>query len=153
MLTPEQSAVALLNDSWEAVAHIDPTTRFSPLAPARAVMNDLFSLAVSMGGLMLLVFADLREEREANILPDFDYDGDWRKKRYLMTSGEWLLAAVAYVRHLSFSVASPLWDARLTHARRLWRFIFAIWSGCTCSRQRRERRERRARRRRRARAT
>lgn len=93
--------MALLNDSWEAVAHIDPTTRFSPLAPARAVMNDLFSLAVCMGGLMLLVFADLREEREANILPDFDYDDDWRKKRYLMTSGEWVLAAVAYDTFLS----------------------------------------------------
>lgn len=86
----------MINDSWEMVAHVDLTRNFHPLAPPRAVMNDLFSLAVCMGGLMLLIFADIREEREADITHDFGLGGDWGKKRHLMTLAQWLLAAVVY---------------------------------------------------------
>lgn len=86
----------MLNDSWEMVAHVDPTNNLSPLAPARAVMNDIFSLAVCMGGLMLLVFSDLREERQAALIEGFQANDDWREKRRLMTTGQWLLAGVAY---------------------------------------------------------
>lgn len=88
-------AVALLTDSWEMIAQLDPTYNFPPMKAPRAVMHDLFSLAVCVGGLMLMVFADLREERAAQVEDGFEKGSDWDAKRNLMDVGQWLLAVVA----------------------------------------------------------
>lgn len=88
-------AVAMLTDSWEVIAQLDPTYNFPPMKAPRAVMHDLFSLAVCVGGLMLMVFSDLREERAAQVDDDFDKGHDWDAKRTGMDIAQWMLAVVA----------------------------------------------------------
>ena len=83
-----------MNDSWEMIAHIDPTDSFKPLNPARAVLHDLFSLAVCMGGLLLLLFADIREEHEAE-RSGHSLDDDYQTKRKYLNVAQWFLAVVA----------------------------------------------------------
>jgi hypothetical protein len=56
MLCP-QSAIAILNDSWIVVANIDRALGFQQLSPARALLHDLFSLAVSLGGIVMIIFS------------------------------------------------------------------------------------------------
>lgn len=88
-------AVAMLTDSWEMIAQLDPTYNFPPMKAPRAVMHDLFSLAVSVGGLMLMLFSNLREERAAQVDDDFQKGSDWDAKRKLMDIAQWMLAVVA----------------------------------------------------------
>lgn len=52
-----QSAIAILNDSWIVVAKLDRALGFNPLSPARAVLHDLFALAISVGGIVMIVFS------------------------------------------------------------------------------------------------
>lgn len=92
-----QSVIALLNDSWEMIANADPTRNFTPLSAPRAVLHDLFSMGVCMGGLILLLFADIREKRDYE-----DTQGnqetvyhDWQDKRTLFGVAQWFLAAIA----------------------------------------------------------
>lgn len=92
-----QSVIALLNDSWEMIANADPTRNFAPLTAPRAVLHDLFSMGVCMGGLILLLFADIREKRDYE-----DTQGnqgtihhDWQDKRTLFGVAQWFLAAIA----------------------------------------------------------
>ncbi|ETS01911.1 hypothetical protein M419DRAFT_80298 [Trichoderma reesei RUT C-30] len=51
------SAIAILNDSWIVVANIDRALGFQQLSPARALLHDLFSLAVSLGGIVMIIFS------------------------------------------------------------------------------------------------
>merc|ERR1712000_109446 len=139
-------AVAMLTDSWEMIAQLDPTYNFPPMKPPRAVMHDLFSLVVTVGGLMLMLFSDLREERAAQVDDSFDKGNDWNAKREVMDVAQWMLAIVACVTAASAGKES----LQLTLSR-IMRFFFAIWSGCACTRARRQRQFRRhGRRRRRA---
>jgi hypothetical protein len=82
----------MLNDSWEMVAHTDPTGNFIPLAPPRVVLHDLFSMGVTMGGLILLLFADIREQRSEHSTEPFDHDST--KKREFFSIAQWFLAAI-----------------------------------------------------------
>ena len=139
-------AVAMLTDSWEMIAQLDPTYNFPPMKAPRAVMHDLFGLVVTVGGLMLMLFSDLREERAAQVDDSFDKGNDWNAKREVMDVAQWMLAIVACVATASAGKES----LQLTLSR-IMRFFFAIWSGCACTRARRQRQFRRhGRRRRRA---
>lgn len=89
-----QTAIAMLNDSWEMVANVDPTRNFTPLTPPRAVLHDLFSMGVCMGGLILLLFSDSRE-KNAREGGDANFYDDWDKKRALFRIAQWFLAAIA----------------------------------------------------------
>ncbi|KAM0253900.1 hypothetical protein ACHAQJ_007075 [Trichoderma viride] len=51
------SAIAILNDSWIVVAKLDRALGFRPLSPARALLHDLFSLAISLGGIIMIIFS------------------------------------------------------------------------------------------------
>lgn len=94
--TRQKTTIALLNDSWEMIAQMDPTANFPPLTPPRAALHDLFSLAVCMGGLMLILFSDIRDQRLMDYQPAFESDVVWDEKRRVVTIGKWMLAAVAY---------------------------------------------------------
>jgi len=116
--------VAALNDSWETIAQLDPTLNFPPIKTARVVVHDLFSLAVCVGGLMLLLFMDLRERREAEDgAYMYERVGDWDTKRKVVMVAQWLVGAVAIMR-----------------------LGFVLWNGCICSSERRQVVERRRRR-------
>lgn len=84
----------MLNDSWEMIANADPTRNFTPLTAPRAVLHDLFSMGVCMGGLILLLFADIREQRDHEGGQVEAHD-DWKDKRTLFGVAQWLLAAIA----------------------------------------------------------
>ncbi|KAI6785352.1 uncharacterized protein J7T54_006994 [Emericellopsis cladophorae] len=86
--------VAALNDSWEMIAQLDPTLNFPPIKAARVVVHDLLSLAICVGGLMLLLFMDLRERREADDAA-YDRGSDWDTKRKVVMVAQWLVGAVA----------------------------------------------------------
>jgi hypothetical protein len=87
------SVIALLNDSWEMIANADPTRNFIPLTAPRAVLHDLFSMGICMGGLILLLFSDIREKRAREGGDDFA--DDWGQKRTLFGVAQWFLAAIA----------------------------------------------------------
>ena len=90
----QQCVVAALSDSWEMIAQLDPTLNFPPIKAARVVVHDLLSLAICVGGFVLLLFMDLREEREAE---DDAYErvSDWDTKRKVGTVALWLIGAVS----------------------------------------------------------
>lgn len=76
------------------IAQLDPTLNFPPIKVARVVVHDLLSLAVCVGGLMLLLFMDLREERDAGG-DGYHRVSDWATKRKVATVAQWLVGAVA----------------------------------------------------------
>jgi hypothetical protein len=102
-----QTAIALLNDSWEMVSNVDTTGNFVPLSPPRAVLHDLFSLAVCMGGLMLLLFSDLRDQNVSQMVVFSNYRiraeeieagrTIWNTKHEMFRAAQGFVAAVAYV--------------------------------------------------------
>ncbi|KAF4983584.1 hypothetical protein FZEAL_1034 [Fusarium zealandicum] len=47
-------AIALLNDSWEAMAVTDTTESVPRLATSRRVLHDLFSMALCIGGIIMM---------------------------------------------------------------------------------------------------
>lgn len=57
LLQTLQSAIAILNDSWIVVAKLDRALGFNPLSPARALLHDLFALAISLGGIVMIIFS------------------------------------------------------------------------------------------------
>lgn len=85
----------MLNDSWEMVSQIDPTNNFVPLTAPRAVLHDLFSMGVCMGGLILLLFADIREQRSDISDEPVVYEDGWHEKRKFFNIAQWFLAAIA----------------------------------------------------------
>uniref|UniRef100_A0A8H7K3W4 Uncharacterized protein n=1 Tax=Bionectria ochroleuca TaxID=29856 RepID=A0A8H7K3W4_BIOOC len=118
------TAIALLNDSWEMVSNVDTTGNFVPLSPPRAVLHDLFSLAVCMGGLMLLLFSDLRDQNVSQMVVFSNYRiraeeieagrTIWNTKHEMFRAAQGFVAAVA-----------------------AFRFLFSVWGACSCSRHRR----------------
>lgn len=75
------------------IANADPTRNFTPLTAPRAVLHDLFSMGICMGGLILLLFSDIREKRARE--GDDDFADDWGQKRTLFGVAQWFLAAIA----------------------------------------------------------
>lgn len=48
----------MLNDSYEMVAILDHTHGFIRLSPTRVLMHDLFALALTVGGIVLILFSE-----------------------------------------------------------------------------------------------
>jgi hypothetical protein len=83
----------MINDSWEMIAQVDWTDSFPPLPPARAVLHDLVCLAVCMGGLMLMLFNDIRDRQAGQA--DRERVHDWELSRRFTVICQWMLGAVA----------------------------------------------------------
>lgn len=96
----KQVAIALLNDSWQMVSIADRVMGFPPLPPGRAMLHDMFSMAICMGGVVLIIFAGYAvkdEERISDSLQMSLYSADpydsFDPKSMLM-AGQWFLVAV-----------------------------------------------------------
>lgn len=84
----------MLNDSWEMVAILDRTQGFARLSPSRNLMHDLFSLALTVGGIVLILFSESGPSYEFNDRrrsdgPDVSYS-----KNAMVRTALYLLAAV-----------------------------------------------------------
>ncbi|KAI9166447.1 hypothetical protein HJFPF1_02549 [Paramyrothecium foliicola] len=53
------SCLAMLNDSIEVAGLLDRSRNWPRLAPPRVLLYDLLSLAVSLGGIILILFSEL----------------------------------------------------------------------------------------------
>ncbi|KAK7427170.1 hypothetical protein QQZ08_006283 [Neonectria magnoliae] len=116
------SVIAMLNDSWEVVALTDTWQTLPRLSTSRRVLHDLFSLALCIGGMIMMWVSNIHIGNDSK-----DMTSDERQQdKYLMTALWALLAQIA------------------------WRFILAVWGCVDCSRDARaaDRRRRRRRRRR-----
>lgn len=120
--------------------------------PPRALLHDLFSFAVCMGGLLIALFAKIREERAAKDIKDFPFNDEWYQKQEILNISLSILGGVAYVFFLLFShtifilrrVLSHIFNLTSKHLlililRSVGRFIFIVWGGCRCSLRRRRR--------------
>ncbi|PTB66145.1 hypothetical protein BBK36DRAFT_1200183 [Trichoderma citrinoviride] len=117
------SAIAILNDSWIVVANIDRALGFRQLSPARALLHDLFSLAVSLGGIVMIIFS--RYSYAADGFAALDSDSapqvasgvgqtdvisrEGFSQVHMMAIAVWLLTSVV-----------------------ICRFVFIIWGGFEC---------------------
>ncbi|PHH91841.1 hypothetical protein CDD83_10091 [Cordyceps sp. RAO-2017] len=65
------AAVALLTDSWQMLALGDRQLGFPAMSPARAALHDTFSLAFSLGGVVMILLsnAPTRQGRAADAGP------------------------------------------------------------------------------------
>ncbi|KAL6909245.1 hypothetical protein GGI43DRAFT_172181 [Trichoderma evansii] len=117
------SAIAILNDSWIVVAKLDRAFGFNPISPARALLHDLFSLAISLGGIVMIIFsrytyqadgfaALLSSDSTAQITGGVDTDVISREgfsQNKMLAIAVWMLTAVV-----------------------IWRFLFIVWGGFEC---------------------
>lgn len=115
------SAIAMLNDSWEVVALTDTWQTLPRLSTSRRVLHDLFSLALSVGGIIMMWVSNI----QIGDTGDTQTASERRQEKYLMAAMWGLLAQVA------------------------WRFVHVIWGCVDCSRDARAADRRRRRRRRR----
>ncbi|KAL7819549.1 hypothetical protein V8C44DRAFT_355037 [Trichoderma aethiopicum] len=117
------SAIAILNDSWIVAASIDRALGFQQLSPARALLHDLFSLAVSLGGIVMIIFSRYSDAADGFAALDSDaapqvtaaagqadvISREGFSQVHMMAIAVWLLTAVV-----------------------VWRFVFIIWGGFEC---------------------
>ncbi|KAK1249674.1 hypothetical protein MKX08_009677 [Trichoderma sp. CBMAI-0020] len=117
------SAIAILNDSYIVVAKLDRAFGFSPLSPARALLHDLFSLAISLGGIVMIIFS--RYTYQADGFAALESDSSPQ-----ITSG---VGDPDVISREGFSqnkmLAISVW---MLTAVVIWRFIFIIWGGFEC---------------------
>lgn len=50
----------MLNDSWQMLAFADTSLGFEPIRAGRAVMHDIFALAVTLGGIVLMLLSGMQ---------------------------------------------------------------------------------------------
>ena len=94
--------MALLNDSWQMVSVADRSIGFPPLAPGRALLHDMFSMAICMGGVVLIVFSgyamsdEERAAHEEQRLQNLEKYGqrDTFDPIAMLRTGQWFLVAV-----------------------------------------------------------
>lgn len=94
-----QVAVSLLNDSWQMVALTNNSRGFVALPPARAMLHDLVSMAICLGGLVLVIFtgtSSLTNDTDYNLQFNLDYSpyGKRYSLRSMMATAQWFLIAV-----------------------------------------------------------
>ncbi|TQV92481.1 hypothetical protein V2A60_007167 [Cordyceps javanica] len=109
-------SIAILNDSWQMVSVTNRAMGFQALTPARAMLHDVVSLAISLGGLVLIIFtgASSTGKKDDDDDRDLQYSSSLDHAHYgvaftlpsLMNAAHWFLVGVI-----------------------LWRFLFAVW-GC-----------------------
>ncbi|KAK0388919.1 hypothetical protein NLU13_2496 [Sarocladium strictum] len=120
------TGVAILNDSWEMVSILDRSGGFIRLSHTRVLMHDLFSLALTVGGIVLVLFSESG--------PAYTNQGVRRRELHGIYDKKHMLRASLY---LQGGVVA-------------WRFIFSV-AGClntsqssrrsrTAAQERRERR-------------
>ncbi|CAM1505041.1 Fc.00g106780.m01.CDS01 [Cosmosporella sp. VM-42] len=83
------SAMAMLNDSWEVAAIMDSSPAgFPRLTTGRRVLHDLFSLAICIGGIIMMWVSSVNF---GDPVPKTD---DERKKERFILAGLWTVFAV-----------------------------------------------------------
>lgn len=81
----------MLNDSWEMVSILDSSHGFIRLSHTRVLMHDLFSLALTIGGIVLILFSEGGATYAQGIRKR---DGDIYDKDHMQHASLYLLAAV-----------------------------------------------------------
>ncbi|KAH8738221.1 hypothetical protein BGZ61DRAFT_489182 [Ilyonectria robusta] len=84
------SAIAMLNDSWEVVALTDTWQTLPRLSTSRRVLHDLFSLALSVGGIIMMWVSNI----QIGDTGDTKTASERRQEKYLMAAMWGLLAQV-----------------------------------------------------------
>ncbi|KHN99754.1 uncharacterized protein MAM_02607 [Metarhizium album ARSEF 1941] len=87
-----QAVVALLNDSWQMVAFADGSLGFASTRPHRTLMYDVFSLAVTLGGIVLMIVSNVQGGGAV------DGGGIDLHKSTMAWLGMWLLTVVIVFR-------------------------------------------------------
>lgn len=85
----------MLNDSWEVIAITDTWQTLPRLSSSRRVLHDLFSLALSVGGTIMLWVSNVRLGDSNEVTFE-----SRREQRYVMAT-LWGLLAQVYVTHRS----------------------------------------------------
>lgn len=84
-----QTAIAMLNDSWEIAAIVDYSEAgFPRLTTGRKMVHDLFSLAICIGGIIMIWVSHV------NFNSDLPSSDPRRQKQKDMLTGIWMLLAV-----------------------------------------------------------
>ncbi|KND86551.1 hypothetical protein TOPH_08812 [Tolypocladium ophioglossoides CBS 100239] len=108
------AAIALLTDSWQAVALADRTLGFPPMPTGRAMAHDMFALGVSLGGLVSVLVLGLRgaedEWDDGQSVRHGVHGGDRRRfaRGTMVIVAVWSLAGVVVWRMLFGMLAC--WD-------------------------------------------
>ncbi|KAJ6786661.1 hypothetical protein PWT90_03601 [Aphanocladium album] len=106
-------AIALLNDSWQMMSVTNRSMGFDTLPPARAMLHDMVSMAICLGGIVLVIFTgtSVGKNDEYDLQHSLDYSqfGEAFTLRKLMSAAHWFLMAVI-----------------------LWRLFFAVWGCYNC---------------------
>ncbi|KAM5351113.1 hypothetical protein ACJ41O_003836 [Fusarium nematophilum] len=99
-------AIAMLNDSWEAVAVSDSSASTPRLATSRRVLHDLFSLALCVGGIIMMWVStiNLADGDGSNKSEELK-----RQEMWVMTALWVLIAVVMEVDLCSLGVCGLLW--------------------------------------------
>ncbi|KAF4451330.1 hypothetical protein F53441_5674 [Fusarium austroafricanum] len=79
-------AIAMLNDSWEILAVTDASFTVPRLATSRRVLHDLFSLALCIGGIIMMWVS--------NINIGSDKSADQKRQEMWLMAALWALIAV-----------------------------------------------------------
>ncbi|PMB63658.1 hypothetical protein BM221_010399 [Beauveria bassiana] len=92
-------AAAILNDSWQVASTTNCAAGFQALPPARALLHDMVSLAICLGGLILVIFTGARsvnkdDDYEFQRLLDDEQFGEAYTLRRLMGAAHWFLVGV-----------------------------------------------------------
>ncbi|KAL6804952.1 hypothetical protein GGI42DRAFT_306877 [Trichoderma sp. SZMC 28013] len=117
------SAIAILNDSWIVVAKLDRALGFNPLSPARALLHDLFALAISLGGIVMIIFS--RYTYPADGFAALESDSS---PQITGSAGEVdVISREGFSQNKMLSIAVWMLTAVV-----IWRFIFIVWGGFEC---------------------
>ncbi|KAJ3486921.1 hypothetical protein NLG97_g6521 [Lecanicillium saksenae] len=99
-LTLEQVAIALLNDSWQMMSVTNRSMGFEPLPAARAMLHDMVSMAICLGGIVLVIFTgtSVPKSDDYDLQHSLDYSqyGEAFTLRKLMDAAHWFLMAVIF---------------------------------------------------------
>lgn len=80
----------MLNDSWEVVALTDTWQTLPRLSTSRRVLHDLFSLALCIGGMIMMWVSNIHIGKDS----DDATSDERRQEKYLMAALWALLAQV-----------------------------------------------------------
>lgn len=81
----------MLNDSWEVVAILDRSEDgFPRLSIGRRILHDLFSMAICIGGLVMIWVVNFNGDDDNDIVKS-EHE---RKKNALLMTGMWMTLAV-----------------------------------------------------------
>ncbi|KAG8414622.1 hypothetical protein J3459_014211 [Metarhizium acridum] len=104
------AVIALLNDSWQMVAFADRSLGVASMGPHRTLMLDVFSLAVSLGGVVLMLVFNVQGKevhelaRHAGEEGEGDGGGTTFHRSTMAWLGLWLLTVI-----LVFRVGFAVW--------------------------------------------